>query len=49
MPSKSNIDTDRNNEKRTTTEATPEDWHDFWYNSEDVELRKIYKEHDEGC
>tara|TARA_R100000008_G_C3424291_1_gene86441 strand:- start:279 stop:431 length:153 start_codon:yes stop_codon:yes gene_type:complete len=49
MRPKSNSDQHRDNKtKESLREATPEDWHDFWYNSEDIELKKIYSDHEEG-
>lgn len=47
MGPKYNSESDRDN-KKDNREATPEDWHDFWYNSEDIELKKIYEDHEEG-
>jgi hypothetical protein len=35
-------------DEKVTSEATKKDWIDFWYNSEDLELKKIYEDHEEG-
>lgn len=44
----SDMENDPASDEKIASKATKKDWIDFWYNSEDLELKKIYEDHEEG-